>query len=149
MKVSQWLGSIFVLANLALVVYFAIDLNAIEIPNVISYASLAITLAASLAYYFLAGSDSSGVAQFGIVLLLSLNALGHNANFLVSRAYQGQYVVTHARSTSNFRQAWRVQLDGGKEIKLLVDDPSSEDDVTLDLRKGLFGVYFGNWRQAR
>ncbi len=146
MKTSGWLGSILLLGNLALFVFFVVRFDALEIPNAIAYASLALSLAASVVHYLHARPDFRELFWSGYLIFMMLIATGHNINYLVSRDYQGKYLVTNMRPISGHRQAWRVQLDGNKTIKLIVAEPPAVDNPALNLRKGLFGVYFGGWR---
>ena len=141
-------AELFAYINLFLFAAFIVYYDAIEIPNSIGYASLALAIAASLPYYFHTDRDSSSTIRFGFLFCLGLIAIGHNANFALASDYRGQYEIEEIRPAPSHREYWKVRLENNKSIDIKVSEPPSAYSATIHLRKGLFGVYFGTWQRT-
>ena len=141
-------AELFAYINLFLFAALLVYHDAIEIPNIIGYASLVLTIAASLPYYFHTDRDSDSTMRFGFLFCLSLIAIGHNANFVLASDYRGQYEVEEIRPLASHMEYWKIRLDNNRSIKIKVSEPSSAYSTNVHLRKGLFGVYFGTWQKA-
>jgi hypothetical protein len=139
-------ASFFAVANLVLFVILYIHNDATEIPNVIAYVSLMAALGASLPYYFRTDRGLSAAFEFGLAIFLSIVAIAHNFNYLIASDYQGQYTIENAKRSTNHTEYWLVRLHHGKRIKLRISDPPSANGSHIQLKKGVFGVYFGNWK---
>ena len=146
---SSSFAKIFVATNLVFFVGFVIYYDAIEMPNRIGYVTLALASVAAAIFYFQSKENSRAVIHYGIAVWFSLGIFAHNINFLIAPEYQGGYVIKSKRPIQSFMESWELRLDNRRDIVLRVSDVSSGDGVNLDLRKGLFGVYFGTWRAEK
>lgn len=143
---SRFLGLIF-LVLLALFIVFIMYYDAIEMPNSIGYVTLVIALVVSLIYYFFSKPSSNYIIGFAFAVWFVLGICAHTMNFLIAFDYQGRYVIESKRPLASYREEWTLRLDNNRIITLKVSDIASGDGANLDLQEGLFGVYFGNWRQ--
>lgn len=126
---------------------FLVYCDAIEIPNTIGYISLILSVIASFVFYFINVRDWQHAIRFGFFLCIILIAIFHNLNFVTASDYQGQYVIEDIRRGTHFRENWKIRLDNQKSIGIQVSEPSSERSTDLQLRKGIFQVYFGVWKK--
>lgn len=133
----------FAYVNILVFIVFVSWFDLIERPNTIGYFSLAASVAAYLPYYFFTGRDFKHALRFSFMFCLSLIAICHNINFLISNDYKGEYVVIDRLPAKGGAEYWRVQLQSGKGINLYVYSPPSGGGDHIRLQKGLFSVYFG------
>lgn len=133
----------FAYANILVFLVFVSWFDLIERPNTIGYFSLAASVAAYLPYYFFTGREFKDALRFSFMFCLSLIAICHNINFLISNDYKGEYVVIDKLPAKGNAEYWRVQLQNGKGIDLYVYSPPSGGGDRIRLQKGLFSVHFG------
>lgn len=138
---------LFATANFFLFAIFLLYHDAIEIPNTIGYISLILSIFASFVFYFIKDRDSQDAMRFGFFLCIILIAIFHNLNFVTASDYRGQYVIEDIRRGSHFRENWRIRLDNQKSIGIQVSEPPSGSSAELQLKKGIFQVYFGIWKK--
>ena len=142
------LAELFGYLNIAVFAVVLFRHDVIERPNVIGYASLALSLLAALPYYLAHDRDARKTGWFGFMLCLCLIAIGHNFNALVARDERRPTEVLSTRRSTNHSESWRVQIDHGKVIDLHVYSVPEDAAVELRLRKGMFGVYFGRFERV-
>ena len=126
----------------------------IERPNAIGYFSSAASFIIYLPYYLLKSHCFKKSLAFSFSFCLSLIAILHNINYLIATDYKGHYIIIHksvqSYSTSGQFQSWEVQVENNKIIQLRLHVPDSrghiisEDNNNIRLKKGLFGIYFGD-----
>jgi hypothetical protein len=138
---------LFATANFFLFGILLFYFDAIEIPNTIGYISLFLSVIASFVFYFIKDRDMQDAIQFGFFLCIILIAIFHNLNFVTASDYRGQYVIEDIRRGTHFRENWRIRLDNQKSIGIRVSEPPSGSSAELQLKKGIFQVYFGTWKK--
>lgn len=143
------LVELFGYANIFVFAGFLLYYDVVERPNVIGYACLAISLTLSLPYYLANHRDFTRTLRFAFMVCICLIAIGHNFNYLVSTDYRGATEILDARRGSHYSENWRLQLENGKVINLHLYSTAPGYAFGLRLRRGLFGVYFGKWREVR
>ena len=102
-------------------------------------------LISSLFYYLITKHNFDKAIAFGFAIWLILLIPAHTINFLIAFDYQGQFVIESKRPIASYREEWKVRLNDNRKITLIVSDDYSGDGANVNLRKGIFGVYFGNW----
>lgn len=138
---------LFATANFFLFPVFLVYYDAIEIPNTIGYLSLFLSVVASVYRYLMIDRNRDSAIWFGFINCIVLIAIFHNINFLTASNYNGQYIIEDIRRGTHFRENWRLRLDNQKSIGLQVSEPPSDGSVDLQLKKGIFQVYFGFWKK--
>ncbi len=129
---------------IALIIYH----DALQMPNVIGYVSFGATAIASLFYYLITKPSSNEIRTLAFVTFFAIVSTAHNINFLVASDYQGRYTIESKRPVGGIdMEVWVLRLDNGEKVKIRIGVDSDGDDTDIDLRKGILGVYFGNWRE--
>jgi len=141
---SVFFGYLFCI-NFLLFIAFVVYYDAIEMPNTIGYVTLGLAAIASLFYCFITKQSSSETITFAFAVWFALGIFAHTINFLIAFDYQGRLVIESKRPLASYREEWKVRLDNNRIIRLKVSDIPSGYGANINLRKGIFGVYFGNW----
>lgn len=138
---------LFAAANLFLFMVFLVYYDAIEIQNTIGFHTLFLSVVASVYRYLIIDRNRDSAISFGFINWIALIAIFHNINFLTASNYNGQYIIEDITRNSHLRETWRLRLDNQKSIGIEVSEPPSDGSVDLQLKKGIFQVYFGFWKK--
>ncbi len=142
------LAELFGYTNVFVAMGFALAYDVIEKPNAIAYAALVLSVLAAAGHHVVHRGDFKDSAFFGFMCCICLIAIGHNINYLWAVDYKGHTEVVDARYAGGEREYWKVQLGNGRNVGLMVYRDPSDAAASLRLRRGVFGVYFGEWRRA-
>jgi len=135
----------FCLANVALFLCAVAYYDVLEKPNAIGYWIFGLTIIISVIYSLRTGRKLNEIAFDAFVIGLIGVSVAHNINFIISFDYQEPFVIERKRPIASYREEWKVRLNDNRRITLIVSDDYSGDGTNVNLRKGIFGVYFGNW----
>ena len=136
----------FAIINFLLFVVFVIYYDAIEMPNVIGYVTLAIACLYGL-FHKMTGANFDDALTYMIASWVMGGMFAHNINFLTGSPAQEMYEIQSKRPIESYMESWVISVDGNQNIVLRVSDMPTDDGVHLRLQKGIFGVYFGCWNE--
>ena len=138
----------FGVANFIVFISIMSYYDAIERPNSIGYFALGLTVIASILYFLVTQHNSDEIIAFGFTFLFSVIVVAHNINCLIAFDYYEEYTIKSKRiDSAGVSEIWKVQLNDDSTIDMVVYQDSDQYKGHLDLKKGLFGVYFGNLRK--